>query len=149
MTVPLPTKPTFQFRPPSESDRQAAAAKAVAAYRRGEEVPPSPVVPVVQVPQPAPAETVIELAPGIELVETPAPQSKEDQPAPNTRLSAIDALTPDELAQFQAGTLTLVFDCPKALTQAQIDSNVAIYRRDPLFFDVPIRADPETGAEGK
>lgn len=65
------------------------------------------------------------------------------------RLSAIDALTPDELAQFMAGTLTLVFDCPKALTQAQIDSNIAIYRRDPLFFEVPIRAYPETGAEGK
>ncbi len=75
------------------------------------------------------------------------------------RLSAIDALTPDELAQFMAGTLVLVYDCPKQFTAAEVSAAMQVYRSDPLFFDVPsvnsvhpsspISANPETSAEGK
>lgn len=146
MTIPLPPKPTFKFRPPSESARQAAAAQAVAAYRRGEEVPPSPVVPVVQA-APAPAETVTEIAPGIELVETPT----VSLPGQNWMMVfdragvIITPVTPGDpqfiamIEAFEDGRSTPLLAELVPLVQA-------IAARRTVS---PIRADPETGAEGK
>ena len=71
--------------------------------------------------------------------------------SPADRLSAVAALTPEQRAQFLAGTLTLVYDADplKQVTPQELAAAVAAYRADPLFFTVPSRAHPESGAEGK
>lgn len=153
--MPLPSqKPTFQFRPPSESARQSAAAQALAAYQRGEDVPPSPVVPVVQA-APAPSETVIEIAPGIELVETPAVSLPGQRWMMQFDRAGviITPVTPgdmqfiDMLEEFENGRSTPLLSELVPLVQAIADSRRQSFRS--LYPFSPIRAYPETGAEGK
>jgi hypothetical protein len=149
MTIPLPTKPTFKFRPPSETARQAAAAQAVAAYQRGEDVKPSPVVQPAPAAPAATAETVIEIAPGIELVETPAPvQSLPGQPWSLTFERAGVIITPvtpgdpqfiDMVEAFEHGRSTPLLAEIVPLVQAIAASRTVL----------PISANPEIGAEGK
>lgn len=152
MTVPLPPKPKFQFRPPSESARQAAAAQAVAAYKRGEDVPPSP---VVQPAQQAPAETVIEIAPGIELVETPTVSLPGQRWMMQFDRAGviITPVTPgdmkfiDMLEAFEDGRSTPLLAELVPLVQAIADSRRQSFRS--LYPFSPISATPEIGAEGK
>lgn len=146
MTVPLPPKPTFKFRPPSESARQAAAAQALAAYKRGEDVPPSPVVQVVHSDLEH-SETVIEIAPGIELVETPSvsPPSQRWMMQFDRAGVIITPVAPgdpqfiDMIEAFEHGRSTPLLAELVPLVQAIDASRTAL----------PIRATPEIGAEGK
>lgn len=145
--MPLPTmKPTFKFNPPSETARQAAAAQAVAAYKRGEDVPPSA---VVQPAQAAPSETVTEIAPGIELVETPETISR---PHVNRWLMQFDRagviITPVDQGDRQFSVMLEEFEYGRSTPLlAELIPLVQAIAANRLVS--PIRAHPETGAVGK